>query len=258
METLRLQRNQGVGWIYFSRPEARNAVNLQMMDEFEAVLAEWKQDDKVKAVVFAGDEHAFVSGGDLKEFHQLTTKEAIYPVMERMGQILQRIEQLGKPTIAAVEATAVGGGCEVAVSCDFCLASERASFGFIQRHLGITTGWGGGTRLLRRVGRSKGLYLLLTGERIDSQRALQFGLVDRLFPEEGFYESVQAFAERISSAPLPVIQSYMSIANGLKEGLSGEKLLQMESESCSRLWESEEHYQAVEKFLARGREKKER
>ncbi len=162
-----------------------------------------------------------------------------------------RIEKFEKPTIAAVEATAVGGGCEVAVSCHFILASEKATFGFVQRRLGITTGWGGGSRLLRRVGRSNGLYLLLTGERMDSKQALQYGLVDQVLNVEGFRESVQAFAEKISEGSMSVIQEYLRIAKGLTEGLSSEDLVQMESLACSTLWESEEHYQAVEAFLSR-------
>lgn len=251
MKTLKLQIENGVGWIYFHRPKVRNAVNQTMMEELEKVLDDWEENKEVKAIVFAGDEHSFVSGGDLNEFHKLTKKEEIYPVMQRMGQLLMRIEKFEKPTIAAVEATAVGGGCEVAVSCHFILASEKATFGFVQRRLGITTGWGGGSRLLRRVGRSKGLYLLLTGERVSSKQALQYGLVDQVISVEGFRESVQAFAEKISEGSLAVIQEYLRISKGLIEGLSPEELVQMESLACSTLWESEEHYQAVESFLSK-------
>src|SRR5690606_8349968 len=182
METLRLERYRGVGLIRFHRPEVRNAVNLRMMDELETVLREWRQDDAVRTVLLAGDRHAFVSGGDLSELHRLTREEEIYPVMARMGRLLLELQDLGKPTIAAVEGAAVGGGCEIAVSCDFRLASDRARFGFVQVRLGITSGWGGGTRLLSLLKRSDALYLLLTGEVIDSETALRIGLVDRVFP----------------------------------------------------------------------------
>ncbi|MEW9034129.1 MAG: enoyl-CoA hydratase/isomerase family protein, partial [Planifilum fimeticola] len=224
---------------------------LRMMDELEEVLREWREDDAIKAVMLTGDRHAFVSGGDLSEFHRLTREEEIYPVMARMGRLLLELQDLGKPTIAAIEGTAVGGGCEIAVSCDFRLASDRARFGFIQVRLGITSGWGGGTRLLSLLKRSDALYLLLTGEVIDSETALRIGLVDRIFPSgEEFAGAAWDFAERVASAPLGVIREYLAIANRVcRGGLSRHEMAELESRSCARLWETPEHRSAVEAFL---------
>jgi 3-hydroxypropionyl-coenzyme A dehydratase len=251
METIQLDRHRGIGHIRFHRPEVRNAVNLRMMDELEEVLREWREDDAIKAVMLTGDRHAFVSGGDLSEFHRLTREEEIYPVMARMGRLLLELQDLGKPTIAAVEGTAVGGGCEIAVSCDFRLASDRARFGFIQVRLGITSGWGGGTRLLSLLKRSDALYLLLTGEVIDSETALRIGLVDRVFPSgEEFAGAAWDFAERVASAPLGVIREYLAIANRVRRGgMSRHEMAELESRSCARLWETPEHRTAVEAFL---------
>jgi 3-hydroxypropionyl-coenzyme A dehydratase len=251
MQTLITEQKNGVGWIRFHRPDVRNAVNLQMMQELEEVLAKWKSDSDVKVLVFTGDERAFVSGGDLTEFHRLKTADAIYPVHARMGRLLDVLERLGKPTIAAVGGAAVGGGCEIAVSCDFRFASDNAQFGFIQAGLGITTGWGGGSRLIRLVGRGRALALLLTGERIDSTQAFQYGLVDRVVPSEQLEEEVQRFAETIARTPLPVIEAYMELANRVRDGADPQELTEWESRTCSRLWESDEHHRAVEIFLRR-------
>jgi 3-hydroxypropionyl-coenzyme A dehydratase len=251
MQTLITEQKNGVGWIRFHRPDVRNAVNLQMMQELEEVLAKWKSDSDVKVLVFTGDERAFVSGGDLTEFHRLKTADAIYPVHARMGRLLDVLERLGKPTIAAVGGAAVGGGCEIAVSCDFRFASDTAKFGFIQAGLGITTGWGGGSRLIRLVGRSRALALLLTGERIDSTQAFQYRLVDRVVPSEQLEEEVQRFAETIARTPLPVIEAYMELANRVRDGADPQELTEWESRTCSRLWESDVHHRAVEIFLRR-------
>lgn len=259
METLQVDCHRGVGHIRFHRPEVRNAVNFRMMDELETVLNDWREDEAIKAVMFSGDRHAFVSGGDLSEFHRLTREEEVYPVMVRMGRLLMELQDFGKPTIAAVEGTAVGGGCEIAVSCDFRLASDRARFGFIQVRLGITSGWGGGTRLLSQLKRSEALYLLLTGEVIDSETALRIGLVDRVFPSgEKFEEAAWDFAERIASAPPGVIREYVAMANRVRQGgMSWNEMAELESRACARLWETPEHHAAVEAFLNKsGRTKK--
>lgn len=251
VQTLITEQKKGVGWIRFHRPDVRNAVNLQMMQELEEVLLRWRSDSSVKVLVLAGDERAFVSGGDLTEFHRMKTANAIQPIHSRMGRLLDELERIGKPTIAAIDGAAVGGGCEIAVSCDFRFASETARFGFIQAGLGITTGWGGGSRLIRLVGRSKALSLLLTGERIDSTQALRYGLVDRVVPSGRLEEEVQRFAETIARTPLPVIEAYMDLANRVRDGAGPQKLTEWESWTCSQLWESDAHHQAMEDFLRR-------
>lgn len=256
MQTLICSKRDGIGWIRFHRPEVRNAVNQQMMTELEQVLDEWSQDPNIKVLVLVGDRKAFVSGGDVAELHELTTEQEIYPVMERMGRILEKMSQLRKVTIAAVEGWAVGGGCEIVTSCDFCLASSSAQFGMIQVKLGITTGWGGASRLIRKVGRSAALKLLLTGEKISAKQAERIGLVDSIIDSEAFLDEIEQFARKFTHAPLSVIESYKKLAIQMEVGPSDSPLYQLEAANCSRCWESEEHYQAVESFLQKSARKK--
>ncbi|MCS1350603.1 enoyl-CoA hydratase/isomerase family protein [Mechercharimyces sp. CAU 1602] len=256
METLRTSIKNGVGWVVFTRPHVRHAVNQEMMAELEEVIVAYESNTEVKVIVFTGDERTFVSGGDLSEFHQKETYEDIFPLMKRMNNCLQKLREIHKPTIAAVEGVAVGGGCEIAVSCDLIYASEHASFGFIQVLLGITSGWGGGTRLLQKIGTNKALPLLLSGERITSREAERIGLADRIFPSTGFLEMMQIEAERLTQASLPVIQAYMKMARAVEEREEREFFLH-ESHSCSLLWESPEHRNAVDAFLQKRVKKEE-
>lgn len=256
MQTLICSKRDGIGWIRFHRPEVRNAVNQQMMTELEQVLDAWSLDPEIKVLVLSGDQKAFVSGGDVAELHGLTTEKEIYPVMERMGKILERLSQSTKVTIAAVEGWAVGGGCEIVTSCDFCLASPSAKFGMIQVKLAITTGWGGASRLIKKVGRSEALKLLLTGEKISAEQAKQIGLVDSLIHPESFQNEVEQFARVLTEAPLNVIEAYKKLVNHMDETRSNLPLYQLEAAHCSKCWESDEHQQAVESFLQRTRKTK--
>ncbi|MBS7530261.1 enoyl-CoA hydratase/isomerase family protein [Hazenella sp. IB182353] len=251
MNTLITHKKDGIGWIQFHRPAVRNAVNQEMMAELEHVITEWEQDETLQVVVLYGDEKAFVSGGDVEAFHQIHTKEEIYPVMKRMGDLLQRISELKCITIAAVEGIAVGGGCEVVTSCDFCLASKKAKFGMIQSRIAITTGWGGASRLMNKIGKPNALKMLITGEVIDVERAKEMQLVDEVIESSHFLEEVQVFAQQFV-LPSPMIgRAYKEVALALEQGTPLSAFAKIEATNCADCWEAEEHVQAVERFLAK-------
>lgn len=254
MTTIQARKQNGVGWITFHRPQVRNAVNTQMMRELELQLDRWQDDDQIRVIVFMGDSRTFVSGGDLEEFHKLTTKEEVFPVMNRMGRLLNRVRHLKKPTVAAVEGTAVGGGCEIVASCDFRLASDQAVFGFIQSRLGITSGWGGGSLLLEEIPRGHALFLLLSGEKVSARQLEQWGWIHRVFPHQEFKEKVEQFVAAIACASPAVSQSYLELDKVRRRGANREALQEMESRLCSELWETEEHKGAVDRFLKGSRE----
>jgi len=255
MKTLLVDEKGAIAWVRFHRPDVRNAVNLSMLEELENLTEHWMKSESVKVVVFAGDDRAFVSGGDLEEFHKRETKEEIFPVMRRMGALLQKWEQMDAITVAAVEGPAVGGGCEIVASCDFCLAAETALFGMIQVKLGITTGWGGASRLMHKIGVPRALEMLLTGKRIAAVEAKEWGLVDQLVSKDAFSQEVEAFASQIAAAPRKAIQTYKHIARQVKKGVPSAELFELEADSCSTLWETKEHRHAVDSFLQRTRKK---
>jgi enoyl-CoA hydratase/carnithine racemase len=249
-----VQMKQNIAIITLNRPEVRNAINLEMVDGLNKVLDQMEHDPEVKVIIFTGSgEHAFISGGDLKQFHAAKTKEEALPMLVKVGDLLTRIQKLKKPTIAMINGTAVGGGCEFAASCDFRFASDHAKLGFVQISLHITTGWGGASRLIRKIGRTNALRLLLTGEVMGAEQAMACGFVDKVFPREILLEQTYAFAEKIANQPLEGIMAYMMMAHDYDEGLGLESSIEKEIDRCSDLWGSSAHAEIVQTFLHRSK-----
>ncbi|WP_044642457.1 enoyl-CoA hydratase/isomerase family protein [Risungbinella massiliensis] len=255
MKTIRTRESQGVAYLQFDRAEVRNAISRTTMNELELVLTKWSRDPNVKVVVLSGDQRAFASGGDLQDLHVLQSREEIYPVMERMGQTLRLLEEMPALTIAAVEGVAVGGGCEIVASCDWCIAAPTARFGMIQERLGITTGWGGAGRLMKKIGQKKAEYLLLSGEIIDAQTAFQMGLVERILPKENWWTSIEQLATKIAGHPDLIRKTYQQIGD-LQSKQKRFDSHRLEADRCAVLWERPEHHQAVEQFLFSKKERK--
>ncbi|TCP70447.1 enoyl-CoA hydratase/isomerase family protein [Baia soyae] len=253
METVMYHKKGDVAIVQFHRPTVRNAVNQQMMSELEQLLSEWEQDPQIKIIVFQGDKNAFVSGGDLEEFHQLHTCAEIEPIMKRMGGILERIHQLPALTIARVEGPAVGGGCEIAMSCDWVVASDHATLGMIQVRLGITTGWGGAARLMKKVGSSTAMNILLSGKRYSAREGMELGMVDFLLDEEdkSFEDQFDHWLHPYTKLSCSLIRHYKQLAKQVEKGASSSELFEREATKCGLLWETEEHRLAVDSFLIR-------
>ncbi len=247
METIITKQENGVMLITLNRPHYKNAISCKMMEEFEQVITEVKNDEKIKVVVITGSANSFSSGGDLAEFHGMKTQKQVEPMLNKMGGLLQQLESLGKPTIAHIDGYALGGGAELALACDICYITPNAKLGFIQITLGLTTGWGGGIRLIQKLGRSKALSLLLTGEVISAEKIIEYGISDRIV--ESLEETLD-FANRIDTFSLEAIKSYIQSANDISKFEEMKSLQNKEINRCSYLWESKEHEIAVEKFLS--------
>lgn len=182
-----------VGLVRINRPEKRNALNAEVRAELARAFGELATEE-VRAVVLTGDERAFAAGADLKEQADRDVVGAIDTPASRPVWDFQ------KPVIAAVNGYAFGGGCELAMQCDFIVASESARFAQPEVNLGIVPGGGGTQQLPRLVGRSNALYLLLTGSRIDAQRALQLGLVAEVVSDDAVHRAVE-LAQQIAALP---------------------------------------------------------
>jgi 3-hydroxypropionyl-coenzyme A dehydratase len=251
VNTIQLDRHKGVGILTLNRPKVYNAINYEVMDEMAEALRQWQQDDSVKVLMLTGAGEAFASGGDVKEFSRLQTSEEALGMLSRMGHVLNLIEHFGKPTIAAINGYALGGGCELALSCDIRVASEQAKLGLVQAKLGITTGWGSGTRLMSLVSRSQALHWMLTGEKFSAQEGYEAGLLQRVYPHPAFYEHAVTYAEQLALAPLSVIRAYVEMANRHRQGMDREESKEIEIHRCAQLWAADEHHQAVNRFLKR-------
>ncbi len=191
-----------VGLITLNRPEAMNALNHTLMRELMDALQAFDQDDAVGAMVITGNPRAFAAGADIKEMAEKTMEE-----MQTADPIAQfdRIRHVQKPVIAAVSGWALGGGCELALSCDMIVASETARFGQPEITIGVIPGAGGTQRLPRVVGKALAMEMILNNRTLSAQEALNLGLVNRVVPVESYLDEALKLAEEIASrAPLAV------------------------------------------------------
>lgn len=192
---------EGVWLIRLNRPEALNALSAQLLDELELVFDHASIDPSVRCVVLTGSERAFAAGADIKEMAHKSYSEMF--AEDFFAAPARRLEQFRKPTIAAVSGYALGGGCELAMLCDFIIASETAKFGQPEINLGVIPGIGGTQRLTRLIGKSKAMDMLLTARTMDAAEAERAGLVSRVVPSDRLIEEAVAAAVRIAAqAPI--------------------------------------------------------
>lgn len=189
----------GVGLLEFNRPKALNALNNKTLDELDAVIERVRKDEGIRVLVLTGSgERAFVAGADITEFQSLNPLKA--KQFARKGQeTFAKLEHLPKPVIACVNGFALGGGCELAMSCDFIYASEKAKFGQPEINLGLIPGFGGTQRLARLIGRAKAKELCFTGEMINAQQARELGLVCKIFPVDQLREETMKVAREMAT-----------------------------------------------------------
>lgn len=214
-----------VGLITFNRPQAMNALNNQLMRELMDALESFDENDEIGAMVITGNEKAFAAGADIKEM----ADKSIHQMMDTDHvAVFGRIRTIKKPVIAAVSGFALGGGCEVALSCDMIIASESARFGQPEITIGVIPGAGGTQRLTRAVGKAIAMEMILNNRTLTAQEALQHGLVNRLVPAGEYLNEALKLAEEIASrAPLAVHAAKRMINQSyerfLSDGLVQEK-----------------------------------
>jgi len=217
---LRLERKNGIVVLYIDRPKALNALNRDVLLEIQKALGELEADREVRVLVITGaGDKSFIAGGDVGEMSVMGPLEARN--FGKLGQhVLDLLEHFRRPTIAAINGYALGGGCELAMACDIRVAAEEAVIGQPEVCLGIIPGFGGTQRLPRLVGAGKAKQLILTGERIPARQARDIGLVDIVVPREKLMDEVMVLAGKIASnAPVAVRHAKECINNGLNTDL---------------------------------------
>jgi enoyl-CoA hydratase/carnithine racemase len=204
--TITLEVVDRVALIRLNRPEALNALNSQLMDEVATCLERLDRDEAIGCVVLTGSEKAFAAGADIKEMASKTYAEMFRE--DFFTGAASRIERSRKPVIAAVAGYCLGGGCELAMMCDFIIAAETARFGQPEINLGVMPGIGGTQRLTRLVGKSKAMDLILTGRMMDAAEAERSGLAARVVPADKLIEEAMAAARKIAGqSPLAVVMN---------------------------------------------------
>ena len=241
------EKNEGVATITLNRPEALNAFSKEVVEEILHALEDVKTDEAVRVVVLTGaGEKAFSAGADIKAMVGMTALKA--RELSFMGEKLcVGLENLEKPVIAAINGYALGGGLEVAMSCDLRIASENAKMGQTEINIGLIPGWGGTQRLTRLVGMTKAKELVFTGRIIDAKTAEQIGIVNMVVPADKFRETVSQFAKDLASkAPVALKVAKALINKGSDIGL--DSALALEREGFGVVGSSEDLKEGVSAF----------
>ncbi len=221
-ETILLEKKNGVGLITLNRPKALNALNSQLINEINSALDELDHDHEIGCMVLAGAEKAFAAGADIKEMAGLNFPNIYF---DDFFHLADRIAQRRKPLIAAVSGYALGGGCELALMCDFIYCADNAKFGLPEVTLGVIPGIGGTQRLTLAIGKAKAMEMCLTARQMGAVEAEQSGLVARIFAKEELLQltldAAEKIAEKSRAATMMIKESInrafeVSLAEGLR------------------------------------------
>ncbi|MEM7354022.1 MAG: enoyl-CoA hydratase/isomerase family protein [Acidobacteriota bacterium] len=251
-EVVTFEVDDGVGIIRLNRPEVHNAVNDAVMAGLEAILDRIEEMPEVRALILTGaGEQTFCAGGDLKYFASLESQAAGEAMSHRMQALLRRLADGPRPVIAAVNGNTLGGGCEILVACHLRLAVATARFSFRQAAMGIVTGWGGGARVFRLLGRAKALELLLTAKTIEAGEAQRLGLVDHIVDEgERLMDEALSLAQQIAANSRRSVAAFLELARVYEhDGASAAE--QRERELFGEAWVGEQFRRQVEAWKAR-------
>lgn len=239
----------GHALIRLNRPAVHNAINEEAMDRLEEILDELEKRAEIVSVILTGSgEATFCAGGDLRYFRTLRTREQALRMSRRMQAILERFYHGRRVCIAAVNGQAYGGGCEILTACHFRIAVPDAQFSFRQAANGVITGWGGGVRLFRLLGRSRALRLLTTSETIDTATAVQMGLVDQVVPRDALLGTAAELARRIAANPAPAVRGYLELLRTLDEQ-GAAAAAEVETNKFADLWVEDDFQSWLAKFF---------
>ncbi len=240
LENIAVEKMEGVAKITLRRPEARNALDKKTYDELWLATEDIRVDPEIRAVIITGTDRAFCAGVDLKYAEKLTKlsplefKQGLRKIQEAL-----RLERLEKPIIAAVNGYALGNGCDLALACDFRIASESARFGMTYTRLGVMPGVGGAWRLTRLVGMSKAKELIFTGDTIDAKEAQRIGMVTKVVPAEDLDAAALDLAKKFAKgAPMAIGLSKRAIHAALNTDL--ETALEFDLDADSICFQSED------------------
>ena len=242
-----LEQKGPVGVITMNRPEALNALNDQVLRDLDQVLDQVEENEEILVAVITGAGRSFVAGADIGQMSTLTAAEG-----KKFGalgnRIFLKLENLSKPTIAAVNGFALGGGCELSMACDIRVASEKAKFGQPEVGLGITPGFGGTQRLPRIVGAANAMELILTAKTINAAQAKEIGLVSHVYAPEELMDKALELANAIAAnAQVAVRQSKAAIRRGLQTDMATGTAY--ESEAFGLCFATEDQKDAMKAFV---------
>ena len=245
---IEVSKNKQIGILTINRPDSLNAMNREVLLEFINELKKIQSDKDIRVIIITGSgEKAFIAGADIKLMQKMNREEALE--FANLGQELANlIEKSAKPVIAAVNGYALGGGCEIALSCHLRIASDNAIFAQPEVKIGLLPGWGGTQRLPRIIGRGLANEIILTGRNVTAKEALDIGLVNKVVPQEELMNTCFDIANMIlKNSPNAIAESIKLIR--LAAGTKLKKGLSKEAKSFSELFETEETVEGLTAFV---------
>jgi len=248
-KNLLFKKEGNIGILSFNRPKVLNALNTDVLQELDEAIDQIEKDEDIYVVIITGEGKAFVAGADIAEMKDKTAEEG-----RRFGElgskVFRKIELIEKPVIAAVNGFALGGGCELAMSCDIRIAGEKAKFGQPEVGLGITPGFAGTQRLPRLVGSAKAKELIFTGNMIDAKEAEKIGLVNSVAPQEELMEEALKMAKKIASnGQIAVKYSKAAINRGINCDLDTAN--EIEKDLFGLCFATEDQKEGMDAFLSK-------
>ncbi len=245
-ETINVDVDDHVALIRLNRPDALNALNTQLLQELCQALEEADANEKVRCIVLTGSEKAFAAGADIKEMSELGFGDVFN--INLFADATDRIGRIRKPIIAAVAGYALGGGCELAMACDFIIAADTAKFGQPEINLGVIAGLGGTQRLTRFVGKSKAMDMNLSGRFMPAEEAERAGLVSRVVPAKKLIEEATSAAQKIAEKSMMTILAAKEAVNRSYETTLSEGLL-FERRVFHSMFATEDQKEGMAAFL---------
>lgn len=247
MEYIQYEEQSYIGTLTIQRPKALNALNTQLVNELLLTLDQCKATDIRALIITGAGEKAFVAGADIGEMRELTPEQAA-SFCEHGNEVMTKIESFPVPVIAAINGYALGGGCELALSCDIRIAAENAVFGFPEVTLGILPGYGGLQRLSRTVGIGNARILAFTADRIKADQALELGLVDRVCAKDVLMQEARSIAVKIANNAPVAIRASKKIMNS-SIGLTLQDAACLERQGFAECFGTEDQLNAMGAFL---------
>ena len=246
MSTIKVTREAPIATVQLDRPEVLNALSEELMDELVASLETLDGDAEIRCIVLTGNEKAFAAGADIKKSFVEATPVSM--LEQDLTTRWERVRKIRKPIIAAVSGYCLGGGCELAMTCDIIVASETAQFGQPEVNLGIIPGAGGTQRLTRAVGKYRAMEIILTGRRVKADEAKAIGLVAQVYPAASWLDDAKALARTIAEKP-PIAVRLATEAIDLAQSSTLDAGLEFERKAFYLLFSTEDKKEGVDAFI---------
>lgn len=246
--TLKYSHENGIAVVTLNRPQVRNALNDELLDELESLLKDIDGDDRVRVVIVTGQEGCFSAGADISVLKKLVSLRAAQSFWSKIHRVTLLLENLPQPVIAAISGIALGGGCEISLACDLRVAAKDVVFGQPEINLGLIPGAGGTQRLPRTIGLTMAKELLYTARTVKAEEALRLGLVNRVVPVSDLMTEARAMAAQIAEKPaLAVKSTKMCLRDGLQMTLL--EALEYEGRCFEGLFGTNDYAEGVSAFL---------